>query len=625
MAVAVKTSPGAKSGSSLRSPAILSLLGVVYLLCCLGIIFKLVPTLWWSACAAMGLSEGYVVEAGVFLVLVDLAVAVGLLLLGGRLLGPEAPEGVRGGIFIGFVGLLLVLLLARWASLWIEHAAYEWRYFTPSTGAIILGVLTAALLLGAIRLFMTRRAQNFAVLLESGGWFSATSYKANQGQKVRRGTIVAILVLTCSGIWTLVSHGSLRRGPTDWVLDIPFTGHVVVQNFGDAQGFIAALPDADKSQVKISTRGASAFTRGQVVSAEAYRKAVDELVGKDPELGRQFKAALQQFTGDRANPDISAYLLAVNTVLSNRMAAILSDRTPLRVFDNDGTLRKLNEVYTNTSYTDLGGLVATFEQAAGDVKAQDRLGAAFTLPTGLLLMDQFALQSVNDKASAEKNLRVGYHTYPKNEFAFERGTVVSAAEFGKAEVTLLSSKATPVLQNIKGGPELLKTISESAEDGADFKARVAEAAKERAGELGQALTRLERTLDREALPERVALAGMYGVVEQASIPILPSVRYTLPLLLVVLSLWLAWRVVNMPAFADFLIATEAELNKVSWTSQKRLFQDTVVVLVTVVLMSVFLFGTDWAWKVVLGWEPIGVLHIPKDQKDSNATPENQKW
>ncbi len=76
--------------------------------------------------------------------------------------------------------------------------------------------------------------------------------------------------------------------------------------------------------------------------------------------------------------------------------------------------------------------------------------------------------------------------------------------------------------------------------------------------------------------------------------LLPSVQFTVPLLLLAAALWLAWRVVNLPAFADFLIATEAEMNKVSWTTQRRLFQDTIVVLVTVVLMAVYLFR--WTWS-----------------------------
>ena len=102
-------------------------------------------------------------------------------------------------------------------------------------------------------------------------------------------------------------------------------------------------------------------------------------------------------------------------------------------------------------------------------------------------------------------------------------------------------------------------------------------------------------------------------------------QFTVPLVLLALSLWLAWRIVNMPTFADFLIATEAELNKVSWTTQKRLVQDTIVVLVTVVLMAVFLFSMDWTWKVVLSWKPIGVLHIPKDQSDTETKIDQKRW
>jgi preprotein translocase SecE subunit len=76
-----------------------------------------------------------------------------------------------------------------------------------------------------------------------------------------------------------------------------------------------------------------------------------------------------------------------------------------------------------------------------------------------------------------------------------------------------------------------------------------------------------------------------------------------------LCLWLAWRVVNLPPFADFLIATEAELNKVSWTTRRRLIQDTVVVLTTVVLLTLFLFAVDVIWSILLSWKPIGVLKV----------------
>jgi preprotein translocase SecE subunit len=104
--------------------------------------------------------------------------------------------------------------------------------------------------------------------------------------------------------------------------------------------------------------------------------------------------------------------------------------------------------------------------------------------------------------------------------------------------------------------------------------------------------------------------------------LLPDVRFTVPILLGLASLWLAYRVVNLPVFADFLIATEAELNKVSWTTRKRLIQDTVVVLVTVLLLTVFLFVIDQFWGFILSH--IGVLQIsPTNQQQLG--PIEQPW
>jgi len=69
--------------------------------------------------------------------------------------------------------------------------------------------------------------------------------------------------------------------------------------------------------------------------------------------------------------------------------------------------------------------------------------------------------------------------------------------------------------------------------------------------------------------------------------------------------WLVFRILHYPPFADFLIATEAEMNKVSWTSRDDLYRATMVVLITVLLMSVYLFGVDWLWSSLL--QVIGVL------------------
>jgi preprotein translocase SecE subunit len=101
------------------------------------------------------------------------------------------------------------------------------------------------------------------------------------------------------------------------------------------------------------------------------------------------------------------------------------------------------------------------------------------------------------------------------------------------------------------------------------------------------------------------------------LPILPAKELVVPLLLTLGTVWLAWRAVNVPPFADFLIATEAEMNKVSWTSRKKLIQDTIVVLVTVVLLTLFLLVIDLFWGWLLSTWPIEVL------PSKSATPQQQ--
>jgi preprotein translocase SecE subunit len=93
------------------------------------------------------------------------------------------------------------------------------------------------------------------------------------------------------------------------------------------------------------------------------------------------------------------------------------------------------------------------------------------------------------------------------------------------------------------------------------------------------------------------------------IPVIYNVPVVVPILLSAAILWFCWRVVNWPTFGDFLIATEAEINKVSWTTRRRLVQDTIVVLVTVFLMTAFLFIVDILWIKVLTHPWVSVLQV----------------
>ncbi|MBX6314876.1 MAG: preprotein translocase subunit SecE [Isosphaeraceae bacterium] len=101
-------------------------------------------------------------------------------------------------------------------------------------------------------------------------------------------------------------------------------------------------------------------------------------------------------------------------------------------------------------------------------------------------------------------------------------------------------------------------------------------------------------------------AGVYRLYEiQLRDQFSPVVRFGIPVALLLVFGWLVFRIVQYPPFVDFLIATEAEMNKVSWTSKADLQRATSVVLVTVVLMSLYLFGVDFLWLNLL--RLLGVL------------------
>ena len=72
----------------------------------------------------------------------------------------------------------------------------------------------------------------------------------------------------------------------------------------------------------------------------------------------------------------------------------------------------------------------------------------------------------------------------------------------------------------------------------------------------------------------------------------PIVRYGVPsLLVVVIGLVMFWAV-NRPKSADFLIATEGEMKKVSWSSRKEIVGSTKVVIVATFIMAGILYTVD---------------------------------
>lgn len=81
--------------------------------------------------------------------------------------------------------------------------------------------------------------------------------------------------------------------------------------------------------------------------------------------------------------------------------------------------------------------------------------------------------------------------------------------------------------------------------------------------------------------------------------------YGVPTLVLALGIWIGFRVVNLPTFADFLIAVEAEMNKVSWPSRTELIRASMVVILLMFGLALVLFTYD----TVLYWFLKHVLRI----------------
>ncbi len=84
-----------------------------------------------------------------------------------------------------------------------------------------------------------------------------------------------------------------------------------------------------------------------------------------------------------------------------------------------------------------------------------------------------------------------------------------------------------------------------------------------------------------------------------------QVSVVLSAFLLVGGMWISFRVVNIPRFADFLIAVEAEMNKVSWPSKTELIRSSMVVIFVLFFLAFVLFGFDLVWGAL--FEAIGIL------------------
>jgi preprotein translocase SecE subunit len=264
MAVAVKNTPQTFTQSPFNRLAVDSLLGVLYVLGSLGVVFYAIPAAWsaWLAPALPG-----AVSVALMLVVMVLA-ALGLVALGARLAATTPVHGLRAGIFVGAAEVVAALLITSWLGNLLARALPE----QPALGVAITVAIGVALLVLVGLTLVLPRCERFLLQLEDQGWFSAAPYKRTQGQRVRRGTILGILVLAGCGIYTLLQHNTLAAGPRHWEVAIPFT-----------QGWTwIVLPDV-RITLPLLLALASLWLAYRVVSLPAF---ADFLIATEAELNK---------------------------------------------------------------------------------------------------------------------------------------------------------------------------------------------------------------------------------------------------------------------------------------------------------------------------------------------------
>jgi preprotein translocase subunit SecE len=64
---------------------------------------------------------------------------------------------------------------------------------------------------------------------------------------------------------------------------------------------------------------------------------------------------------------------------------------------------------------------------------------------------------------------------------------------------------------------------------------------------------------------------------------------------------LIYGLLNRPSVADFMIVSEGEMKKVSWSSRREITTSTLIVVVVVVLMALLLGFTDLGFQLFFRW------------------------
>jgi preprotein translocase subunit SecE len=92
---------------------------------------------------------------------------------------------------------------------------------------------------------------------------------------------------------------------------------------------------------------------------------------------------------------------------------------------------------------------------------------------------------------------------------------------------------------------------------------------------------------------KLSSMGQTYVTQEDSATAKAVKEYVMPLVVLAMSWWASFRIVNLPKFADFLISVEAEMNKVSWPERGELWRASLVVIIVIFFLAGLLFTYDF--------------------------------
>lgn len=96
----------------------------------------------------------------------------------------------------------------------------------------------------------------------------------------------------------------------------------------------------------------------------------------------------------------------------------------------------------------------------------------------------------------------------------------------------------------------------------------------------------------------ILAAGCFVLYRQLAVTMNIWIQAVVPVVLCAVGGGILYWMMNLPKVADFMIASEGEIKKVSWSSRSELVASTTIVLVVVTVLSLLIMFTDYIFGLL---------------------------